>query len=84
MGRLQLLGAGSDDFDAEVGFAIPMQCCFVRLAGDFGSIEDTGAVLRRMGCGTHMISPGRTTNIVGASILQVFCSRRIEVAMDNE
>lgn len=74
MGRLQLLEAGSDDFNAEVGFAIPMQCCFVRLAGDFGSVADTGAVLRRMGCGRHMISPGRTTNIVGASILQVVTS----------
>lgn len=74
MGRLQLLEAGSDDFDVEVGFAIPMQCCFVRLTGDFGSIVDTGAVLRRTGCGRHIISPGRTTNIVGASILQVFTS----------
>lgn len=71
MGRLQLLEAGSDDSDAEVGFAIPMQCCLARLAGEFGSIVATGAVLRRMGCGRHMISPGRTTNIVGASILQV-------------
>lgn len=74
LGRLQLLEAGSADFDAEVGFAILTQCCCVRLARDFGSVVATGAVLRRMGCGRHMISPGRTTNIVGASILQVVTS----------
>ena len=74
MGRRQLLEAWSDDFVVEVGFAFPMQCCFVKLAGEFGSIVDTGAVLRRMGCGRHMISPGRTTNTVGASILQVVTS----------
>ena len=50
MGKLQSLGVGSYDSDVEVGFSIPM-CCFARLARDFGSIVDTGAVLRRMGCG---------------------------------
>ena len=69
MGRLQLLEAGSDGSNVEVGFAIPMQCCFARLAEEFGSTVDARAVLRRMGCGRHMISPDLTTNIVGASIL---------------
>ena len=72
MGRLQLLEAGSDDSDAEVGFPISMKCCLV--AGNFGSIMDAEAVLKRMGCGRQMISPGRTTNIIGASILQVVTS----------
>ncbi len=69
MGRLQLFNTRSDDFDTKVGFAILIQCCFVRLTRDFSSIEDTGDVLRKISYGTYMILLGQTTNIVSASIL---------------